>query len=80
MERSLDHNLRCPLCKQPLQEVQAHILTADLVDLVKRYQSCLVIKGKGCKIYKNLLSIEYLHMRFRDNNLKMQALAFVNQP
>uniref|UniRef100_A0A3B4BCA1 RING-type domain-containing protein n=1 Tax=Periophthalmus magnuspinnatus TaxID=409849 RepID=A0A3B4BCA1_9GOBI len=21
MERSLDHNLRCPLCKQPLQEV-----------------------------------------------------------
>lgn len=35
MERSLDHNLRCPLCKQPLQEVQAHILTADLVNLVK---------------------------------------------
>lgn len=22
IERSLDHNLRCPLCKQPLQEVQ----------------------------------------------------------
>lgn len=26
MERSLDHNLRCPLCKQPLQEVQTHVL------------------------------------------------------
>lgn len=28
MERSLDHNLRCPLCKQPLQEVQTHSFTA----------------------------------------------------
>lgn len=27
IERSLDHNLRCPLCKQPLQEVHTHILT-----------------------------------------------------
>lgn len=74
MERSLDHNLRCPLCKQPLQEVQAYILTADLVDLVKAI-SISVLKGKGWKIYKNPLNIEYLDLQFRDN-LKIMFLCF----
>ncbi|XP_034037450.1 LON peptidase N-terminal domain and RING finger protein 1 [Thalassophryne amazonica] len=39
MERSLDHNLRCPLCKQPLQEYfknRKYHLTVLLQDIVTR--------------------------------------------
>lgn len=58
MERSLDHNLRCPLCKQPLQEVQAHILTGCSTE--SDMGSVRLLKVKGVRFIKILFKYRIL--------------------